>query len=119
MKDAFAEHMQMDDKLKRYIEDIKISIWTEGLKNPLLVTIKHGKATIHPGKCRTAALKRLGRAHAPAVVVDFDRICDSDGIPPGCTFLDDVAEVQSLFEGDCVVEMSHRGLTVKKTRNNG
>lgn len=106
----------MDDRLRAYIEEIKISIWEKGLENPLLVTIKGGKATIHPGKCRTAALLSLGRTKAPAVVVDFDRIVDSDGIPDGCTFLDSVEATKALFSGDCRVEMSHRGLTVKKAR---
>jgi hypothetical protein len=113
---AFYEHMAEDDRLRAYIEHIKISIWEKGLENPLLVTRKNGKSTIHPGKCRAKALLSLGRSIAPAVVVDFDRIVDSDGIPEGCTFLDNLEDAQSWFSGDCVVEMTHRGLTVKKKR---
>ena len=116
LSDAYAEHAQIDKKLLKYIEEIRNSIHAQGMQNPLQVTIKNGKATIHPGKCRAAALKALGRTHAPALVVNYDRVVDKHAIPEGCVFFDSLEDVQSYFTGDCVVEMSYRWLTVKKKK---
>ena len=116
INDAYHAHSAVDLKLKRYIERISADIWHRGMINPLLVTIKQGKATIHPGKCRAAALKRLGRRHAPAVVVDFDDPQGNKELPEYCVPITSKEQAQSYFSEDCLVEMSHRGLTVKKAR---
>jgi len=105
-----------DKKLLEYIEVLKTSILSEGLLNPLLVTIKDGRTTIHPGKCRARALLELGWEYAPAVVVDFSRVVDASSLDKTCVFLDDKDDVASLFTGDCAVEMSYKGLVVKKLR---
>jgi hypothetical protein len=110
-------HSACDDRLRNFVEQLRLDIKINGLKNPLLVTINGGKAVIHPGKCRAKALRLLFRHHAPAVVVDFDRIMNEEDIAPGCTFLDTKEKVEKLFSGDCRVEMSHRGLTIKKAKN--
>lgn len=109
-------HADYNSKLERQVEALSADIAKYGLINPLLVTRKNGKKIIHPGKCRAKALKLLGISHAPAVVVDYDRVVESDAIPAGCKFLDSVEQTSELFRGDCRVEMSHRVLTVKKSR---
>ena len=114
--DAYHAHAAVDAKLRRFIEDLKIDIFSHGMKNPLLVTIKDGKATIHPGKCRAAALKGLGRSYAPALVVNFDDPKGDREIAPQCVPITSKEQAQSYFSEDCLVEMSHRGLTVKKKR---
>lgn len=114
--DAEFEHSDYDERLRNYVEHLRRDIEQNGLKNPLLVTRRNDKWIIHPGKCRAKALRSLGWETAPAVVVDFQRIVESDGIPDGCEFLDNVERVRELFTGDCRVEMSHRGLVIKKAR---
>ena len=110
-------HCEPDDrKVLAYIQELKRDILANGLLNPLLVTIKDGRTTIHPGKCRARALLELGWEYAPAVVVDFSRVVDSTSLDKTCVFLDDPDHVASLFTGDCAVEMSYKGLVVKKKR---
>jgi len=117
IRDADYQHCPPEEpRLIEYIKEIKHSILAEGLLNPLLVTIRPEGATIHPGKCRAKALLELGWEYAPAVVVDFTRVVDASSLGKWCVFLDDKEAISSLFTGDCVVEMSYKGLVVKKLR---
>jgi len=116
IEDADYSHADYDERLEHLVEGLRRDIEQNGMQNPLLVTRKGDKWIIHPGKCRAKALVQLGETHAPAVVVDYNRVGDASSIPEGCEFLDSVERVQELFTGDCVVEMSHRWLTVKKLR---
>jgi len=119
IREALWEHVDPSARhLRPYIDSLKESILVEGMHNPLLVTIQDGITRIHPGKCRATACLELGWEKVPAVVVDYNRDASSDVVPAGCMFLDDMDEVQSLFSGDAVVEMSHRWLTIKKKRDN-
>ena len=117
IRDAQYEHVDPSAvHLRPYIEEIKDSILVEGLHNPLCVTIKDGKARVHPGKCRAMALLELGWEEAPAIVVNYDAIMEKEQIEQPSIFLDDPEQAQSFFSGDCVVEMSHRFFTVKKRK---
>ena len=116
IESADYSHADENDRLRVIIAELKEDIRVNGLQNPLLVTIKDNGAVIHPGKCRSKALLALGRRYAPAVVVDFRGVYGPSAIADGCTFLSDPEHVASYFAGDCQVEMSHRGLTVKKAR---
>jgi ParB-like chromosome segregation protein Spo0J len=117
IEDAEFEHADPTGKhLRPYIDGLKESILVEGLHNPLLVSIREDGPHIHPGKCRAKALLELGWTHAPAVVVDYRRVVDADAIEQPSVFLEDIEEVAKLFSGDCVVQMCHRWLTIKKTR---
>lgn len=115
IRDATYEHSDPSGKhLRPFIDSLKESILVEGLKNPLLVTVTNEHTTIHPGKCRAKALLELGWEYAPAVVVDYRRVVGPDALDDGCIFLDNPEHVKQYFRDDCVVEMSHRWLTIKK-----
>ena len=116
--DAYYEHASEDDRIRAYIEHIRKSIAADGLQNPLLVTRKAGTGwIIHPGKCRAKALKQLGYDTAPAIVVDYmNPHLGANEVPEGCIYLYSPEQVANYLSGDCVVEMSHRWLTVKKKR---
>lgn len=109
-----ASHAEVTPRIERLVERIAADIFSVGLLNPIQVVIKNGVTTVHPGKCRVAALKKLGRRYAPAIVVNYDLPGGSS--PAGTEFLSSKAQVEAKFTADVRVEMSHRHLTTKKVR---
>jgi hypothetical protein len=108
-------HQEDPNKLEMFIRDLTADIDQNGMRNPVQVVIKQGKAHFHPGKCRVKAMKRLGHTRIPAVVVNYDWPGFLwQRIPPGCTALGKPSQVQKYFDNDTVVQMDHRFLQIKK-----
>ena len=114
IREADYSHSQADKKLEAVIADLIEDIKQNGLRNPILVTCKHTKWVIHPGKCRAKALLALGHDTAPAIVVDYDLPgFQWQYIPDGCTALGSQSQVNQRLDKDQRAKMSHRWLTVK------
>ena len=114
---ANADHSQVDAKLLDYINWLVEDIAEKGMLNPVLATCKDTRWTIHPGKCRVAAAKRLGWREIPAIVVNYDlpgfqanRIPTHDGVRA----LGSQSQVNHFLSDDSRCQMSHRFLTIKK-----
>lgn len=114
---AYYEHAAVDDRLEAFIEKLRIDIDQNGLINPVVVTIKEGLSTIHPGKCRTKACVALGWDTIPAIVVNYNnkRTVQED-LQPGLVLIDDDDQLKSYFSGDTYAKMTHRWVTVTKKR---
>jgi hypothetical protein len=93
-----------------FVESVRASIEQEGLRNPLLVTLRGGRLVVHPGKCRAKACISLGMTRVPAVIYAPER---RHKAPDGAQEIT-VDEARALFSGDCVVEASDRFFAVKK-----
>ena len=112
---ADATHAAVDSKLLQYIAELTEDIRQHGLRNPLQVICKHTKWTVHPGKCRHAALKQLGYDSFPAIVVDYDLPgFQAEYIPEHCQALGQQSHVNRLLDKDQRAQMSHRWLQIKK-----
>ena len=90
------------------IEQLRLSIADEGLRNPLFVTCSGNRRVIHPGKHRVAALRALGISDAPAVLYS------PDGSPLGQGHRIAPAEAANLFRFDLVCEWDSRFFAVKR-----
>lgn len=104
-------HRDPERELLRFVESVTAHIEKFGLQNPPCVQRRNGQFDVRPGKCRVTAYVRLGRTHMPVLLVDYDQIGPDFGwqkLPY------DLDEVQKLFSGDCIVEMSRRFCNVKK-----
>lgn len=115
---ADATHSHVDLKLLGYINELVADIDQHGLRNPVLATCKNEKWIIHPGKCRVAAVRRLGWDTIPAIVVNYDLPgYQTDRIPqhPGVRALGSQSQVNQFLDSDCRAKMCHRWLTIKKT----
>ena len=113
---AEGKHAAVDSRLEAFIDELTEDIRQNGLKNPVVVTVKNQRWTFHPGKCRVKALKRLGYTSVPAIVVNYDLPgYQANMIPQHCRAIDKPSTVYQLMGGDCEVFMNHRVLNVKKT----
>lgn len=113
--DADSSHAAIDGRLLAYIDELTEDIRENGLRNPVQVVVKHTKRTVHPGKCRVAALRRLGWTTVPAIVVNYDLPgYQSDRIPAHAQALGQQSHVNRLLDDDQVAQMSHRWLQIKK-----
>ena len=114
-RNAEYEHAAISPKLIEYIREIREDIRINGLKNPLFVTIKNTRITIHPGKCRAKALDALGWETAPAIICNYDWPgFQWENIPAGSTAIGSPEQAQKYLGEDQVAQMSHRFFTVKK-----
>lgn len=104
-------HREPERELKKFVDTITAHVKQFGLRNPPCVQRRAGKLDVRPGKCRVSAMRALGYDAIPALLVDYDQTGPGEGwqrLPY------DRDEVQKLFSGDCVVEMSRRFCNVKK-----
>ncbi len=98
----------LDNALTKYIDKLVLSIEDKGLINPIVIQMRSGSASVHPGKCRVAAFIKLGRPTIPAIVVDAnnDYRGKSDEISAN--------DAEGYFTGDCIAEWSWKSFSVKK-----
>lgn len=92
------------------IDALEADIAQNGLRNPVFGRIRGSQAEIHPGKCRVAALRRLGWDFVPAILVWDARTAASGpfGIPISAE------DAASLLDDDFVVTAGWRNVTVHR-----
>ena len=104
-------HRAPEKQLKQFVDTITAHIKKFGLRNPPCVQRRQGLFEVRPGKCRVSAYRALGHDTIPILLVDYDQ----KGGEPGWERLPyDRDIVQTIFSGDCVVEMTRRFCNVKK-----
>ncbi len=106
-------HVESCRRLSQYIEYLRLSIESDGLKNPVQVHWLTDSPHIHPGKSRVAALESLGQYTVPAIIVTKEYF-----YKPSKTAIPIKPEdAQSYLSGDCVAEYCHRFFNIKKRPN--
>ena len=93
------------------ISQLEHNIQEEGLRNPVLISCRNEVWTLHPGKCRAQALKRLKIAIIPAVFADYR---PGAKVPDGMTEIRSINQLLPLFEGNIVPEMTPKGIRTPK-----
>jgi len=104
-------HRDPEKELLKFVKTITAHIAKFGLQNPPCVQRRKGVLEVRPGKCRVSAMRALGFDTIPALIVDYDQSVPMAGWDP---LPHDRDIVQTIFSGDCIVEMSRRFCTVKK-----
>jgi hypothetical protein len=100
-------------KRDSFVEIMVESIRRHGLRNPPFCSRRGSRWEIRPGKARVHACRALGWTHIPAFIADYDL-----ARPPSDWELlpyDAEALTKRFYSIDCVVELSRRFASVKKT----
>ena len=113
-QNVIREHcVPITKKVSEEIEALSCHIRSKGLLNPVIVTQKMGMWHLHPGKCRTAALKMLGIDSIPAICVSYDQ----KEVPEEAKYeIDRPDQFFAHFTGDLMPEFTYRAIRSPRVR---
>lgn len=108
---------QWGRNFQQELDALLCDICRSGLRNPVLATHRGNSDdgwVLHPGKCRTWAIKQLGIEYIPAICVDYRPTAE---IPDGCYEIIGIEHLRAHFCKDVAPEMTHKVLRIPRRRH--